>query len=232
MSFTEGDYFYCKDADDKGRETYSIFRCLKIDSEYGIAHVALFEPKDTPPAEGDATRLKIRALHLPIEVAGFDEPVVFARKPVDKDELEGYYAYLRHVDFHAWLEETGADIDAMTKEAEKLFDKATALAEKNEFEEAAEFYYQSFEAFPLYYEALDNAGLCLLDAERHEDAISCFEESIEVNGNTFMTDFSIAECYHAMDRLDEAEEWYKKARDLPGLTPEQKKAVGDVLSGT
>lgn len=231
MTFKEGDYFYCKDTDDKGDDSFSIFRCLKIDSEFNVAHVSFFEPADHAPAANDADALEIRTMHMPVDLDGFESPVVFAKAPVKKGELEGYYTYLKHVDFHAWLEETGADVDAMAAQAEKLFDKASDLADKQKFEEAAELYYQSFEAFPLYYEALDNAALCFLDMENFENAIACFEESIEVNGNTFMTDFSIAQCYHAMDKIDEAEEWYRKAAALPNLTKEQKDAVDTVLKG-
>lgn len=229
MSFKEGDYFYSTDADDKGSPTFSIFRCLKIDTEFNVAHVSLFDPLNNAPGPNDIGKLKIRAAHLPIDLDGFDEPVVFAQKPVSKSELEGYYAYLKDADFLAWAEETGVDVEKLAAEAEKLFDKATKLADKGQYEEAAQLYYDCYEMFPVYFEALDNAGLCLLDAEQYEDAIGCFEESINVNDHTFMTDFSIAQCYHAMDDMENAEEWYRKARALPGITKEQSDAIQEVL---
>ncbi len=229
MQFKEGDYFYSQDADDKGTPTFSIFRCLKIDAEYNVAHVTLFDPMDRAPAANDLGKLKIRAAHLPIDLDGFDEPSVFAQKPIAKEELEGYYEYLKQVDFYAYLEETGADIEKLSAAAEKLFDKASELADKEQYEEAAQLYYECFESFPVYFEALDNAGLCLLDAGNYDDAIGCFEESINVNDHTFMTDFSIAECHHAMDQVELAEEWYRKAAAIPGITKEQKDAVNAIL---
>lgn len=226
-SFKEGDYFYTHGTDDEGKEGYTIFRCLKIDPEFEIAHVSLYAPLEKKPQ--DTGKLELHTAHLPIDLEGFDDPVVFANTPVKKDELDGYFAYLKMADFEAYLDESGADADALAQQAEELFERATELSDKEEYEEAADLYYQAYETFPLYHEALDNAGLCLLDAEQFEHAISCFEESIEVNGNTFMTDFSIAQAYHAMDQLDEAEEWYLKAKALPGLSDEEKAAIDEVL---
>lgn len=228
-AFKEGSYFYCVEKDDGGEEFYTVFRCLKLDEEYNVAHVTLFESLGEKPAANDVARLQVAMEHAPIDLDGFDKPVVFADAPLKKDDLDGYYTYLKMTDFHAYIDETGADVEAMAADAERLFNEATEHADKNEFAQAADLYYQAYEAFPLYYEAVENAGLCHLDLEDYESAMHCFEESIEINGNNFMTDYSIGECHLGLGDKKLARQWFHQALNLPDITDEQKEIAETAL---
>lgn len=230
MTFKEGDYFYSHEKDDNGDFVYSVTRCLKIDEEHGIAHVTIFQPLLGKPMESDIDDLELFIAHIPIQSDGFGDTVTFANRHVAKDDLDGYYTYLKMADFQAYLEETGADIDAITKEAEALFDKATELGDAENFAEAAELYYECYQTFPLYVEALDNAALCLMEEGDFEQAVEYFIESIEANDNTFMTDFNIGVCYHELGEKEAAREWYTQAQEIPDLTPEQRDALTTAIA--
>ncbi len=225
MTFSEGDYFYTKETDEDGMPMHFVFRCLKIDPDHNAVHVTMFQALARKPSESDTAALKVTMMHAPIDLDGFDKPVTFAHAPVTRDDLEGYFTYLKMVDFEAYLNESGVDADELAAEAEKLFDRASALCDTEEFAEAADLYYQAYEAFPLYFEALDNAGLCFMDDGQYEEALRCFEESIEINANTFMTDLSVGQCYEAMGDNEAAKEWYKKAQALPDITDEERDAA-------
>lgn len=229
MTFKEGDYFYSHGQDDNGDFVYSITRCLKLDEEHGIAHVTMFQPLLGKPTESDIDDLEPFILHIPIQADGFGDIVTFGNRPVTKDDLDGYFSYLKMVDFQAYLDETGADVDLITRRAEKLFDEATALADDGKFAEAAEIYYECYQEFPLYVEALDNAALCLMDVEEFEQAAEYFIESIEANDNTFMTDFNIGVCYQELGEKEAAREWFTQAQEIPDLTQEQKDALEQAL---
>ena len=231
VAFKEGDYFYTVDEDENGEKAYLISRCLKLDLENKIAHVTCYDDVMEVPQRSHILNMAPILYHAPIALDGFENPVVFFSKPVAPQELDGYREYLKHTDFERYLVETNQNMDDILEEAKKLFNKGNALSQAGDFKKAIPLFEKAYNIFPYLFEAVDNQAFCYMDLDDYENAIKCFQQSIQSNEHTFLTDFSIGECYLKMGDNDAAADWFTRARDCPDATKEDLDLVNSLLEG-
>lgn len=108
MGFSEGDYFYTVDNRIQPA-TYHVYYCLLIDNVGRTAHISTFHPLDYKPSVQDMDKLEIFVMHAPVDLDGFDNPVVFANKEVSQDDLAGFYTYVRYTSFEAYIDGMGIE---------------------------------------------------------------------------------------------------------------------------
>lgn len=211
-----GDIRYSIDASStEGR--YRPFKVLKLESfgqDGEVAHVIIYREMAEPPALAMLDRLQVWILHTPIAADSFGDTVLVANRPVTPEELEGYLEYLKRTDFRRYAKVTGQSVDELIGRAQAAFREGHAHSERGDHAAAIRSYEAASDAFPLYYEAIDNRAFCYMDMAKWESAISVFEESIAVNGHTVLTDFSIGECYYRLGDAPNAREWLERARKL------------------
>lgn len=200
---------------------YRPFKILKI----GVCpdnsetwHVLSYETLDYEPTEADVKNFKVFGWHSPI--ASFEkEAKILTNSPVTKDELKGYFEYLRRTDFPRYVQESGVDINQLIAEAREYYNKGVQLHHEKKYKEAIVAYTDAIDIFPLYYEALDNRGIAkLMDPGNYKDAISDFQESLEIEPKGFIAQFSLGRCYAELGKYKKAKLEIEKAliiRDDP-----------------
>jgi tetratricopeptide (TPR) repeat protein len=204
MSFVQGDI-----VKSQVQDQWHLMKILRIDVQFQIFHVLVYEPTDLEPKTEDLPRLKVQIYHIPIgSLEGFK---TFANRPITPDELQGYLTYLQMTNFPEYLKETGQNIDDLVHKAEKFYSKGNQLAEDHQFEAAIGEYTTALELIPLFYEALDNRGLTYMDIGQDENAIRDFEQSIQINPEGFTAIFSIGECFFKLKQYQKAIDYFEKA---------------------
>lgn len=178
---------------DKDGDQFRVYKILKLEPEYGVFHLKLYQPVKKKPKIDEIDKLEVFIMHSPIADVGNVE--VLGNIPVSIEELEGYFTYLKMTNFGRFLKETNQNPDDLIKHAEELYIEANLLADTKQFEEAIRRYSEAVQTFPLFWEALDNQGLCYMDLASFKEAIQCFEESLRINEENVVAIFSIGECY-------------------------------------
>lgn len=198
----EGDLFYVLH-----NGSYQTYKLLANDTDFPCYHVLAYEPLTTASSQRDADNLKISMYHLPIDAAGFNDPVVFDNRKVLAQELIGYHEYLRQT----------RDYKEYTPLVVAYFNDGLRLTDENRHQEAIDAYSKAADLFPLFYEALDNRAFCKMDLGLWEDAVSDFLLSLQVNPDSTLAEFSIGECYLRLKRYPEAKAQFEKALSIdPG----------------
>lgn len=220
----EGDIFFTESKDSQGPlfpAGFYPWKVLKID-EGDVCHVSRYRPFDVPPTPQDISNFKPFILHSPIKCDGFGDSTIISNQPVTKDELGGYLEYLKRTNFQRYLKETGQNPDTVIAEANEAYNKARALSDEGKYNEANTYYTKAIDIFPLFFEATDNRGINYMDMGQFENAIESFQESIQINGHTLLTDFSIADCFLKLGKYVEAKEYIDKALFLQPENPHVK----------
>ncbi|NMC07737.1 MAG: tetratricopeptide repeat protein [Candidatus Lokiarchaeota archaeon] len=203
----EGDIYY--DAID-GK--YNPYQVLKVD-DYGengqIHHLKIFKAVETEPSEDDIDKLEVLAWHAPFEP--IQGSTYLGHRDIKPEDLQGFHVYLKMTDFRRYLEETGADVDAVVARAKEYYSKGNAAADAGEFEEAIDWFNKAIDELPPFYEAIDNKGLAFMDLARWEEAIACFEESLKLNRDSITAAFSIGECLYRMGKFEDAAQQFQAA---------------------
>lgn len=196
---------------------YRPFKVLKLEpfgQDGEVAHVIIYTEVAEPPTFATLDQLQVWILHTPIAADSFGNTVLVANRPVMPNELDGYLEYLKRTDFRRYAEETGQSVDQLIARAQAAFREGHAHSERGDHEAAIRSYEAASDAFPLYYEAIDNRAFCYMDIAEWPSAIAVFQESIAVNEHTVLTDFSIGECYYKLGDAPKAREWLERARKL------------------
>src|SRR5262249_11866186 len=136
---------------------FYVYKILRIDYLTGIHHVKVFQPLDKKPVKSDINTLETYGEHLPVE--GFKKYELLDNQPVTKDELKGFYEYLKLTDFSRYVQETGQKIEEIVNAANNAFEKGNEEYANENFSKAIEYYTSALNAFPLFFEAVDNRGL-------------------------------------------------------------------------
>ena len=194
---------------------YHVYKALKIEQfseDNRVYHLTVYEPVKARPTADDIEKLKVWALHVPL--ASIGDAALVANRPVKPEEFEGYIEYLRLTDFPGYLEFTGKDPDQVVHDARALFENGIRATDEGRLEDALEWYSKAIEAFPLFYEAVDNKAFVLMDLGRWQDAIGVFEQSLEVNEKNIAAVFSIGECWFNLGQFDKALVQFQAALEI------------------
>lgn len=221
-----GDYLY--QTGENG--TFDICRVLRLDIKNDVVHVIVYDPVSEEPTPETLETLTILGAHAPIRASSFDGWNLLSGEDLTKQDLEGYYEYLKHNNFQAYLEETGQESEAVIEQSKEFFTQAYELHEKKEYEPAIEFYQKAYAVFPLLYEAKDNEAFCHMSLGKFENALECLHLSIQRNGNTYATDFSVGQCFFQMGENDPARKWLERAASYSEAPAEMKDAIKGIFA--
>ncbi len=180
---------------------YHPYKLLAVDKPFSCYHVLGYEALDAAPSPREADTFKIAIYHFPVDMEGFDKPVVMGNMKVYAHELIGYHEYLR---------QTQAP-ENYTSLAIAYFNDGLFLTDEHKHEEAIDAYSKATDLFPLFYEAIDNRAFCKMNLGLWEDAIEDFNLSLQVNPVSVLAEFSIGECYLRLKRYEEAKGQFEKA---------------------
>lgn len=188
---------------------YQVMKVLRVDAATGIYHILSYTDMAQIPALHDLSQLEIKAWHTPAD--GLEDSNFLINRPVTEDELQGYYYYLKTTDFKRYCGETGQDIDAVIAHANEAFQEAIAFEDEERYTEAIAKYGEAIDAYPLFYEAIDNMGLVKMKMGKFQDAIDDFHWSLEVQPDSVLAEFSMGECYYKMGDLESAIEQFDRS---------------------
>lgn len=196
--------------------TIHILKILRIDSDPRMGetfHCTSYEPVAALPAQADMGRLKIGCWHAPISGESIrKQGKVLFNVPVAREDLKGYFVYLKETDIRRWSEETGVDLDQLFDEAKQHYVEGCGLADREQFREAIEAYTEAIELFPLFMEAIDNRGLAYMDLHEWDNAMVDFRESMAKFPDSPVAMFSYGECLLRKDKLEEAEKLFSEGK--------------------
>lgn len=210
MKYKEGDILYTKEENE-----YYVSKILRVDVDYGIYHVRTYGPMDREPQLSDLETLPVLIGHSP--VAEPANAVLLHNQAIRAWELEGYLAYLQYTNFPEYVKEAGLDPKEIVAGAKDYFDRAYQATDERRYEDAVELYTKAYEAFPLFYEAVDNRAFVKMNMARWQEAIEDFELSLTINPDSVLAEFSIGECYMRQMNYSKAKEQFEKALKIdPG----------------
>lgn len=180
---------------------YHTYKLLGNDTDFSCYHVLAYEPLSAAPSPREVDHLKISIYHMPVDAAGFENPVVLGNMRVSADELIGYHEYLRQTQ----------SPESYTSLAIGYFNDGLFLTDEQKHEEAIDAYSKGVDLFPLFYEAIDNRAFCKMNLAQWEAAIEDFNLSLQVNPASVLAEFSIGECYLRLKRYQDAKLQFEKA---------------------
>ena len=128
-------------------------------------------------------------------------------------QAEAYFDYLKQTDFPRYVSEMGINPSELIAEAKVFYEQGYALTSQKKEEEAIRAYTQSITIFPLFTEALDNRAFLYMDRADWEPAIKDFRQSLAIE-ETFLAQFSLAECLCKSRQFALAKEELEKAKTL------------------
>lgn len=201
-----GDVFYTP----AGQE-YHLFKVLAVDDVLDCYHVRCYVPVAAVPTAAEVAGLPVAVGHSPISTDGFGEPVLLGHEAVLDHELEGYHYYLRAMrGAPAPPDPDSSEVD----QAIQYFHQGLALSDEQRHWDAIAAYTEAVELVPAFYEALDNCAFCFMDLGLWERAIAGFEQSLAVNPDNALAEFSIGECYFNLGDDARASAQFEKALAL------------------
>lgn len=140
-------------------------------------------------------------MHAPISTDGVDKDSrLICNRPVTKDELEGYYAFLRRTDFNLFLNVTGQDLETIVDQAIQHLDDGRAAHKEMMLEQAIEHYTLAHETLPVLSLAFAHKGFAYMDLGRFEEALEALEESLQIDQDEKAVWCSIGECLLALGK--------------------------------
>lgn len=207
--FTEGDVIVSETSNGKF-QPYKILKIETIPDGANTWHVLMYGSLDHMPTSDDVKNFSVTALHIP--VASFEENAkLISHSEVLKEDLEGFFEYLRQTDFNRYIKESGEDVHKIIGEAQEYYKLGCKLASEKKYEEAIEAYSQTIDTFPFFLEAFDNRGFSKMDLGDYREAITDFKKSLEIEPTGIAAQFSIAECYFRLGEFQEAKKEIEKA---------------------
>lgn len=207
-TYSEGDVFYiCLD------NKYYTYKLLFFEIAANCYHVLSYDPIMNPPKEEDISNLEIMSYHAPIDKNGFENDVYITNIPVTSTDITGYHEYLKQT----------KNPEAYIPIAKQYYKEGLHLTDKKKLHLAIDSYSKAFDLFPPFFEAVDNRAFCKMDLGLWLEAIEDFKLSIEMNTNSFLTDYSIGECYFKNGDLENAKEYFESALKIdPSYTGTKK----------
>ena len=94
------------------------------------------------------------------------------------------------------------------------YEKAEALFDDGQCEEAIEWYDKALAIYPNYVEAWNKKGDCLEFLDRYEEALQCYDNALSINPNYTFAWLSKADVLSILERHEEAIEWYDKLLEI------------------
>lgn len=193
----EGDYFFVA-----GDKKFYIHKVLRKQED--TLHILTFEPMSDAPQFSQRDSFEVLAWHAQIARSGLRKPTVIGNTFVSLEELQGYHVYLRGTD---WVE-------AQIVEAQRLYKDGVSLHDKGDFKHAIEHYTATVNVFPMFFEAIDNKGLCYMSLGDWQAAAQCFEDSIGVDSSGLTAIFSLGECNMRLENYAAARPLFEQAAQL------------------
>lgn len=212
VDYREGDILVSKDG-----EEYHVSKILRVDRETLTYHAMLYTPVKWEPTIETLDKLEVWCMHTPI--ATFPGSRVLVNVPVQDEELDGFFTYLRMTNFKRYLQETGRDLDVIVAEATLAYRAGNTVCEEGKFEDGINAYSEAIELFPLFWEAIDNRGLTYMDLGEWDLAIADFEESLRINPDGLTAVFSIGECLFKLGKYETALVQFMKAIEIAPNDP-------------
>ncbi|WP_290792327.1 tetratricopeptide repeat protein [Flavihumibacter sp. UBA7668] len=194
--FSEGDIFYTH-----FDNQYHIYKLLVFVIDLECYHVLGYKPLDTLPSTKNIDSLTVAVYHSPIDKNGFKNAKLLTNDKISSKDLIGYHEYLRQ------MKEPNYYIPI----ANEYYQAGLRLTEEKRHYDAIDSYSKAVDLMPDFFEAIDNRAFCKMDLGQWAGAIEDFQESLEVNPNSLLAEFSIGECYLKMDNYQKAKEQFEKA---------------------
>lgn len=94
------------------------------------------------------------------------------------------------------------------------YQKAEALSDAGEHEEAIQWYGKALAIHPNYVQAWYGKGECLSTLDRYEEAIQCYDNALSINPNYTFAWQAKSEALSIVGRSEEAIEWYNKLLEI------------------
>lgn len=207
MTLSEGDVlaFYSEE----GWRAIRILRVTDGPSGDPTAHVLIYKTLPEKPSMVRLLTADVSVWHAPVAVSGVTHGGTYlGNRPVVPEELTGFHEFLKQTNFMQYLAEIGQLPDDAIALSQAAFLEGNQLCDQQKFAEALIAYDKAISHFPLYYEAIDNRALALMDLARYEEAITNFEESLQIEEANPVAIFSIGECYLKMKSYDKAEKYF------------------------
>lgn len=195
-------------------EGWRLTKVLVVDSVEGYtptAHVLLYENSSTEPTLDSFASSKPLAGHAPICAASYRTGWTrIGNTPVQKEELGGFYVYLKWTDFARYLRETGQSGDDVFAASEQHYLRANSLADEQKLVEALEEYDLAIDLCPVFIEAIDNRAFTYMELGDDRRALEDFEMSLRVEPDGVAAFFSKGECLMKLGELDRAEAIFRE----------------------
>lgn len=100
------------------------------------------------------------------------------------------------------------------EQAREICDRAAALWEQEQFQQAADTFLRGYERMPEMHEFLYDAGLCYLDAQAWGDAARTFQRYVQTPGAEHDAWAFLGECYGEQFNFASAVETYERYLEL------------------
>jgi tetratricopeptide (TPR) repeat protein len=187
---------------------FGLLKILRIADfgEHGkVAHVMMYATVPNRPTLADLKSADVFVMHAPMSYQGLEHDCeILGNVPVERDELEGYFEYLKHTNFPQYAAERGFSLEELIAPATAAYDAANALVQQKQFAQAVEKYEEAINEFPFFFEAHDNRALTLMDLGKFREAIDGFSESLRLKSDNHLALFSLGECHLKLGEADEA----------------------------
>ena len=190
------------------KDGFGLLKILRI-ADFGdrgkVAHVMMYATLPNRPTLADLKSAQVLAMHAPISDQGLERDCeILGNVPVERDELEGYFEYLKHTNFPQYAAEQGVSIEELIARANTAYEAGNALGQNKQFAEAVATYEEAISEFPLFFEAHDNCALTLMDSGKFPEAIDGFAESLRLKPDNHLALFSVGECHLKLGEAAEA----------------------------
>ena len=197
--YSVGDIFYTS-----VNGKYYLNKMLVIETDFDCYHVLSFGPIYHRPKIKDIENLKVIVYHAPFDRKVFRDGTILTNRNVTSDDLIGYHEYLRQT----------YNPEEYLNLADKYYQTALKLTDENKHSEAIDAYSKAIDLVPSFFEAIDNRAFCKMNKDMWTEAIKDFENSLIVNPDSFLVEFSIGECYIKLQDYEKAKIQFEKAHQI------------------
>jgi tetratricopeptide (TPR) repeat protein len=196
---------------ERGKPCYTIDHILKHDKKSSVFHIKSYSGFKKEPAlnefqNDDHLIVGHTVLSADTIYDGFDFKIIGNVEPT-KDDLEGYYNYLKKQNFEQYLSETGKTHETESARANKYTDIAQKLFTEGKLEEARHNYHMAVNLYPDCY-TNNNMGRAEMALKDYESAVTYFEEAVAlIHDTSFVVDQfhrDLGEAYYYVSRYADA----------------------------
>ena len=206
-NFQEGDVFFTE-KDDK----FWTYKLLRIDEDTNTFHVKAYQETQEVPSPDSLDTLTVNIHHFPVDINGFEHPVLILNQGITDDDLLGYFEYIKQTQ----------NINEIVKYAKGFYQQAHALSTEQDHTGAIQKYSQAIDLLPNFFEAIDNRAFAYMDLGQWAEAIAGFKQSLEVNPNSLLPIFSIGECHLKLKEYPQAKDYFEQAIKIAPNHPKPK----------